>query len=72
VRHIDTRVYRIKELATGATLDGKLFKNAGMDQPSDFFQKGLPWLAFEKYRALLMSSIRIHKHTFTDMLPNPQ
>jgi len=34
-RHIDTRVYRIRELATGATSEIKLYKIAGTEQPSD-------------------------------------
>jgi len=40
--HIDTRVYRIRELATGATQEVKrLFKITGTEQPSDLFTKGL-------------------------------
>jgi len=46
-RHIDTRVYHIRELATGATPEVKLLKIAGMEQPSDLFTKGLPMPAFE-------------------------
>jgi len=56
-RHIDTRVYRIRELATGATPEVKLFKIAGTEQPSDLFTKGLPRPAFEKYRAILMGEV---------------
>ena len=36
-RHIDTRVYRIRELATGATPEVRLYKIVGEDQPSDIF-----------------------------------
>jgi len=50
-RHIDTRVYRIHELASPEV---RLFKIAGEDQPSDIFTKGLPRPAFEKHRAVLM------------------
>ena len=50
-------VYRIRELATGATPEVKLFKIAGTDQPSDFFTKGLPWPAFERFRAVLMGEV---------------
>ena len=58
-RHIDTRVYRIRELATGATPEVKLFKIAGTEQPSasDLFTKGLLRPAFEKYRAILMGEV---------------
>jgi len=56
-RHIDTRVYRIRELATGATPEVRLYKIVGEDQPSDIFTKGLPRLAFEKYKAVLMGEL---------------
>jgi len=64
-RHIDTRVYRIRELAAGASPEVKLFKIAGTDQPSDLFTKGLPRPAFEKYRAVLMGEVpsTLHKNT---------
>jgi len=58
-RHIDTRVYRIRELATGATPGVKLFKITGTGQPSDLFTKGLPRPAFEKDRAILMGEVPI-------------
>ena len=57
MHHIDTRVYHIRELATGATPEVKLFKIAGKEQPSDLFTKGLPRPAFEKYRAILMGEV---------------
>ena len=56
-RHIDTRVYRIRKLATGATPEVKLFKIAGTEQPSDLFTKGLPRPAFEKYRTILIGEV---------------
>jgi len=64
-RHINTRVYRIRELAAGASPEVNLFKIAGTDQPSDLFTKGLPRPAFEKYRAVLMGEVpsTLHKNT---------
>jgi len=56
-RHIDTRAYRIRELATGAKPEVQLFKIAGTEQPSDLFTTGLPRPAFEKYRAILMGEV---------------
>jgi len=56
-RHINTRVYHFRELATGATLEVKLNKIAGTEQPSDLFTKGLLRQAFEKYRAILMGEV---------------
>ena len=53
-RHIDTRVYRIRELASEPSPEVRLFKIAGEDQPSDIFTKGLPRPAFEKHRAVRM------------------
>jgi len=58
-RHIDTRVYRIRELATGATPGVKLFKITGTGQPSNLFTKGLPRPTFEKDRAILMGEVPI-------------
>jgi len=58
-RHIDTRVYRIRELATRATPEVMLFKIAGTEQPSDLFTKGLPRPAFEKYRTILMGEVQM-------------
>ena len=56
-RHIDTRVYRIRELASAPSPEVRLFKIAGEDQPSDLFTKGLPRPAFEKHRAVLMGEV---------------
>jgi len=53
-RHIDTRVYHIRELASEPSPEVGLFKITGEDQPSDIFTKGLPRPAFEKHRAVLM------------------
>jgi hypothetical protein len=58
-RHIDTRVYRIRELASAPSPEVRLFKIAGEDQPSDLFTKGLPRPAFEKHRAVLMGEVPI-------------
>ena len=55
--HIDTRVYRIRELATGATPEVRLYKIAGEDQLSDIFTKGLPRPACEKHRAVFMGEM---------------
>jgi len=56
-RHIDTCVYRICELATGATPGVHLYTITGEDQPSDISTKGLPRLAFEKHRVVLMGEL---------------
>jgi len=56
-RHIDTPVYRIRELASEPSPEVRLFKIAGEDQPSDLFTKGLPRPAFEKHRAILMGEV---------------
>ena len=56
-RHIDTRVYRIRELGIGVTPEVRLYKIAGEDQPSDIFTKSLPRPAFEKHRAVLMGEM---------------
>ena len=57
-RHIDTRVYHIRELATGASPEVILYEIVGGDQPSDIFTKGLPRPAFEKHRAVLMGEVQ--------------
>ena len=56
-RHIDTRVYRIRELATGVTPKVRRYKIAGEDQPSDIFTNGLSRPAFEKHREVLMGEM---------------
>jgi len=67
-RHIDTRVYRIREVVTGATPEVCLYKIIGEYQESDIFTKGLPRPAFEKHRAVLMSetpSEQTRAHAYT-------
>ena len=49
-RHIYTRVYRIRELASEPSPEVRLLNIAGQDQPSDIFTKGLPRPTFEKHR----------------------
>ena len=56
-KHIDTRVYRVRELSSGDNPEVRLWKIAGADQPSDLFTKALPRPAFEKHRATLMGQL---------------
>jgi hypothetical protein len=49
-KHIDTRIYRIKELSESGEV--KLYKVAGDNQPADIFTKSRP--AFQKHRRSLM------------------
>jgi len=56
-RHIDMRVYLIRELATGATPEVRLYKIAGEDQPTNIFTKVLPRPSFEKRRVVLMDKM---------------
>ena len=51
-KHIDTRVYRIRELSESGEV--KIYKVAGENQPADIFTKSLPRPAFEKHRSSLM------------------
>ena len=51
-KHIDTRIYRIKELSESGEV--KLYKVAGENQPADIFTKSLPRPAFQKHRRSLM------------------
>ena len=53
-KHIDTRVYRVRELASGETPEVAVYKIAGEYQPADIFTKGLPRVAFERHRRTLM------------------
>ena len=53
-KHIDTRVYRIRELSSGNSPEVEVCKIAGQDQPADIFTKGLARVAFEKHRLTLM------------------
>ena len=40
-KHIDTRVYKVRELSSGDNPEVKLWKIDGSDQPSDIFTKTL-------------------------------
>ena len=53
-KHIDTRIYNVRELASGDDPQVKLYKIAGDLQPSDMLTKGLPRVAFERHRRALM------------------
>ena len=53
-KHIDTRIYNVRELASGDDPQVKLYKIAGELQPSDMLTKGLPRVAFERHRRALM------------------
>ena len=53
-KHIDTRIYRIRELCSGESPEVDVYKIAGQDQPADIFTKGLPRDAFERHRLTLM------------------
>ena len=53
-KHIDTRIYRVRELSSGADPAVRLWKIDGADQPSDIFTKALARPAFEKHRNTLM------------------
>ena len=58
-KHIDTRIYRVRELSSGANPEIKLWKVGGEHQPSDIFTKALPRPAFEKHRRSLMGILSI-------------
>jgi hypothetical protein len=53
-KHIDTRIYRIRELSSGDSPEVEVYKIAGEFQPADIFTKGLPRAAFERHRSALM------------------
>ena len=53
-KHIDTRVYKVKELSSGDYPEVKLWKIYGSDQPSDIFTKTLPRVSFERHRNKIM------------------
>ena len=40
-KHIDTRIYRIRELSSGDSPEVEVYKIAGESQPADIFTKGL-------------------------------
>lgn len=53
-KHIDTRIYRVRELSSGPNPSVKLWKIDGAAQPSDIFTKALARPAFERHRNTLM------------------
>jgi len=53
-KHIDTRIYRVRELSSGDAPAVEVYKIAGEFQPADIFTKGLPRAAFERHRSTLM------------------
>ena len=53
-KHIDTRVYRVRELANGSAPQVKLWKIDGQHQPSDLLTKALPKEAFTRHRCTIM------------------
>ena len=53
-KHIDTRIYRVRELSSGINPEIKLWKVGGEHQPSDIFTKDLPRQAFERHHRSLM------------------
>ncbi len=54
--HIDTRVYKVRELSSGDDPEVKLWKIDGSDQPSDIFTKVLPRVSFECHRGKIMGT----------------
>ena len=55
-KHIDTRVYKVRELSSGDNPEVKLWKIDGSDQPSDIFTKALPRASFERHRSKIMGT----------------
>ena len=64
-KHIDTRIYRIRELCAGESPDVGIYKIAGQDQPADIFTKGLPRdtfdLTLERHRLTLMGETPVRQ-----------
>jgi hypothetical protein len=52
VKHIDTRIYRIRELSE--TGEVKIYKVSGENQSEDIFTKSFPRPVFEKHHRSLM------------------
>ena len=52
-KQIDTRVYRVRELASGHHPQVKLWKIDGQNQPSDLLTKALPKEAFTRHRCAI-------------------
>jgi KUP system potassium uptake protein len=55
-KHIDTRVYKVRELSSGDNPEVKLWKIDGSEQPSDIFTKALPRATFERHRSTIMGT----------------
>jgi len=53
-KHIDTRVHRVREFASGDKPEVKLYKIAGEYQPADIFTKGLPRVVFQRHCRTIM------------------
>jgi len=56
-KHIDTRIYRVRESAMGDAPEISVYKIAGEHQQADIFTKGLPRVAFERHRRTLMREV---------------
>jgi hypothetical protein len=53
-KHIDNRIYRVRELSSGDAPEVEVYKMAGEYQPADIFTKGLPNAAFERHLVTIM------------------
>jgi len=53
-QHIETRIYRVRDLASGDQPEVDVYKIAGELQPAEIFTKGLPCVAFERHREKIM------------------
>jgi hypothetical protein len=56
-KHIDTRIYRVRELSSGDAPEVEVYKIAGEYQPADIFTKGLPRAAFERHITTIMGEL---------------
>jgi len=52
--HIDTRVHRVTEFASGDKPVAKLYTIAGKYQPANIFIKGLSRVAFQRHHHIIM------------------
>ena len=57
VKHIDTRVYKVRELSSGDNPEVKLWKIDRSDQLSDIFTKALPRVSFERHRLKIIGTM---------------
>jgi hypothetical protein len=55
-KHLDTRMYKVRELSSGDNPEVKLWKIDGSDQPSDIFTKALPRVSFDRCRSKIMDT----------------